>query len=488
MGGVPILTEPMTYDFGGDPTYLQHPRAKEYEVYDFILEELDAIQDDLPDDMGVKSRATKGLMLAMKSRVALYAASIAKYGATTPAVSTSGGEVSIPVSMADGYYQQALDAAEILINDGPYSLYDVEEDLSENFAGIFLDKNNNTEVIFVKDHIQSEDPDPWTNSFTVGNQPWSLAEDLEGGRLNPSLNLVQCFELLDNTFAPFETQTEEGDWIFYDDPKDIFAGRDARLEGTVIVPGSQFKEMDLDIWAGYMLAKGSTVSGNQFGGTRNVPGLGEVKAVGMDGPIDRREFSAQTGFYIRKHLDPTKGAGQRGLKSDKWWVRYRLGEVYLNAAEAAFELEEPGKAADYLNVVRRRAGFETDLEAGDVSFDRIVHERRVELAFEGHQLWDYKRWRIAHVIFDGEQMSVEDLTNDPGDVMAVSTRVFGLWPYRYLDPNDEENPNNGKWVYREIKPSEVTGGKRFRMGNYYSEIGNDILSNNPKIVKNPNHN
>jgi len=37
-----------------------------------------------------------------------------------------------------------------------------------------------------------------------------------------------------------------------------------------------------------------------------------------------------------------------------------------------------------------------------------------------------------------------------------------------------------------VKPNLVTGANRFQFGNYYSQIGNDILSNNPKIVKQPN--
>jgi len=41
------------------------------------------------------------------------------------------------------------------------------------------------------------------------------------------------------------------------------------------------------------------------------------------------------------------------------------------------------------------------LTAGDMTFNRIVHERRVELAFEGHILYDYKRWRIATQVWDG---------------------------------------------------------------------------------------
>ena len=69
MGGVPIITESMTYDFSGDPSYLRKPRNKEVEVYDFIIKELDAIKADLPNDANTKSRASQGLVLAKISRV-----------------------------------------------------------------------------------------------------------------------------------------------------------------------------------------------------------------------------------------------------------------------------------------------------------------------------------------------------------------------------------------------------------------------------------
>lgn len=480
MGGVPLILEPLTYDFSGDPSYLEHPRAKEHEVYDFILAELDAIENDLPNDVAIKGRATRGLILAMKSRVALYAASIAKYGANTPNVILPGGEVGIPSSMAQAYYQKSLTAAETLINSGTYSLYQKKENLSENFASLFIDKSNNTEVIFVKDFkLQSGKVQP----FTLQNQPWSGAEDLEGGRLNPSLNLVQSFEKLDNTFETFQTQTAQGDFIFYDGPNDIFAGRDARLEGTVMIPGSTYKGKSLDIWAGFMLADGSVITGDTYGARKTLPGKSsEEQVVGFDGPINGLEFTAQTGFYVRKFMDLATGSGQRGLNSEVWWVRYRLAEVYLNAAEAAFELGDAGKAAGYLNVVRRRAGFTTDLLAADVSFDRIVHERKVELAFEGHELWDMKRWRLAHVVWNGV---AAPLTTQPWKANAVSTRVFGLWPYKYYEPG---SPNNGKYVFRQVLPSQVTGSDRFRLGNYYSTISDEIVNNNPQIVKNPNQN
>lgn len=484
MGGVPLILEPLTYDFSGDPSYLQHPRAKESEVYDFVISELEAVKSMLPADVNTKARATTGAALAMQARAALYAGSIAKYGQKTPSVSLPGGEVGIPADRAEGYYQTALKAAQEVMTLG-YSLYKKKPDLGENFASLFYDKANNPEAIFVEDYKTKSGK---VQNWTLVNQPRYQAEEQEGGRVNPSLNLVQSFEKLDNTFAPLPIQDANGNLIHYNDPTDLFAGRDARLWGTVILPGTQFKGKEVDIWAGFMLPNGNVVSSGGFGGRGDVNGDGiEEQVVGFSGPIDNLEFSAQTGFYVRKYMDPQPGSGQRGVQSDVWWIRYRYGEVLLNAAEAAFELGQKDLAAEYMNQVRERAGLIIPLTAADITFDRIVHERKVELAFEGHQLWDMKRWRLAHAVWDGTRMTVNDLLTGIGEAEDPSTMVFGVWPYKFYSGDGDPNQLEwNDWVFRIVLPSQVTNPDRFRLGNYYSEIGDGIVNNNPLIVRNPN--
>ncbi len=482
MGGVPLLLDTMEYDFSGDPTYLQHRRAKESEVYDFIIRELDSAAVHLPDDPSIKSRATWGAAIAMKAKAALYAASIAKYGANTPSVSLPDGAVGIPSEKADDYYRIALDAAKKLINSHKYSLYMKHpEDLATNFADLFLDKNNNPEVIFVKDYLLGSR----TTQFTVQNQPHSSTEEGSwAGWLNPSLNLAQSFEKLDNTFAPFGTKDASGDEIKYDHIGDIFDNRDARLAGTFILPGSKFRGQDVDIWAGYQLADGSILSGAQFGQKKTLPGQSSpTQVVGEDGPIDGLEHSAQTGFYLRKYNDPTAGAGQIGSGSEVWWIRSRYAGVLLNAAEAAFELGKNDTAALYMNKVRARAGFKTPLTSNQITFDRIVHERRVEFAFEGQELWDMKRWRLADKVWNGHNISPSQLTQNIGKATKNKSMMYGLWPYQIYDPGKSDN---GKWIFKIIRPSEVTNAHQFRLGNYYSRIGDGTLANNPKLVQNPN--
>lgn len=483
MGGVPLILEPMVYDFSGDPSYLQHARAKESEIYDFVIKEAEEIKDKLPASVGEKSRATKAAALAMEVRAALYAGSIAKYGVNTPSVTLPGGEVGIPANMANGYYTKALAAAKEIIsgNAGAYALYTKKPDLSENFASIFYDKANNPEVIFVEDFkLQSGK----VHYFTGWNQPRYGAEEEEGGRINPSLNFVEAFEKLDNTFAPIPTNNANGTPIYYNEQTDIFAGRDARLAGTVMLPGTAFKGRKVDIWAGYQLANGTVISGDDRGAQKTLPGKTvPEQVVGFDGPIDGFEFTAQTGFYLRKYLDPVVGSGQRGVNSEVWLVRYRFAEVLLNAAEAAFELGQAADAAGYMNQVRARAGLVTPLKASEINFDRLVHERRVELAFEGHLLYDMKRWRIAHQILDGNAITAAELSKDLGKATKRNTQPWGLWPYKIYDPG---SANNGKWIFKQVKLSRITGADRFQLGNYYSYIDDAIISNNPKLVRNPN--
>lgn len=479
MGGVPLILKSLTYDFSGKADDLQFPRSKESEIYDFVISEAEAIIADLPAG-GDASRATKGAALAMEARAALYAGSIAKYGATTPTVTLPGGEVGIPASMATAYYTKALNAAKAIISgaNGNYSLYKKKPDLSENFASIFIDKSNNPESIFIEDFKLKSGK---VHYFTGSNQPRYGAEEEEGGRINPSLNLIQAFEKLDNTYAPIPVTDGSGNPIYYTNQTDPFAGRDARLAGTVMLPGTSFKGRFVDIWNGYLMADGTIITGDDRGKQGTLPGTtGLRQIVGFDGPVANKEFTAQSGFYLRKYLDPAVGSGSRGTNSELPFIRYRYAEVLLNAAEAAFELGLNAEAAGYMNQVRVRAGLTIPLAAGDITFDRIVHERRVELAFEGHILYDYKRWRIAHKVWDGNRTSAAELVTNIGEATKRSTQPYGLWSYKYFNPG---NPNDGKWVYRIVLPGLVTGFNNFQLGNYYSFISN---ANNPKLVKQPN--
>ena len=43
--------------------------------------------------------------------------------------------------------------------------------------------------------------------------------------------------------------------------------------------------------------------------------------------------------------------------AEHWWPWFRLGEIYLNAAAAAFALNDEPTALPYINRLRQLAGF-----------------------------------------------------------------------------------------------------------------------------------
>lgn len=469
MGGVPIVTKQLIYDFSGDPSALQFPRNKEAEVYDFIGTELDAIKNDL-GNTGSNTRANKFTAMALKSRAMLYAGSIAKYNNQMGApISTPGGEVGIPAARAQEYYTKALEAAKEVIA-GPYALYRANPNLGENFFEAITKKINNPEIILAKDFLTAKDK---RHGFSYDNIARNIREDnLSSSNITPALNLVEDYEYLDGSSGEIKTRTaDNSDYIYYDKLSGPFANKDARLYGTVIYPGTSFKGQEVQIQAGVAVWNAASnnyqiVEGNTLGALHTDGKL----LTGSSGPQRSQTEVSNTGFYLRKYIDPNPLSSTRGIRSDMWWVRFRLGEVLLNAAEAAFELGQTAEALTYVNRIRERAGFPAN-SLTTLTLARLQNERRVELAFEDHRVWDLKRWRIAHEIWNG----------NPSNPDAV---MYALYPYRVVRPGD---PRDGKYVFMKLVAPRFRAPRLFQMGNYYSSIDQAVLNNNPKIVRNPFH-
>ena len=465
MGGVPIVTKQLVYDFGGDPTKLQQPRNKESEVYDFVASELDAIKADLGNE-GSNTRANKYTAMALKCRAMLYAGSIARYNARLGApIQTGGGEVGIPAERATDYYKKALEAAREVLA-GPYSLYRVNPNLGENFYDAITKKLNNAEVIMAKDFLTAKDK---RHNFSYDNIARNIREDnLSSSNISPSLNLVEDYEYLDGSSGELKTRTaDDKDYVYYDNLSGPFAKKDARLYGTVIYPGTTFKGQEVQIQAGVAVWNGTgyqLVEGNALGTTYTDGKL----LTGSSGPQRSQTEVSNTGFYLRKYIDPAALSSTRGIRSDMWWIRFRLGEVLLNAAEAAFEQGLTAEALTYVNRVRERAGFPAN-SLTTLTLERLQNERRVELAFEDHRYWDLKRWRIAHEIWNGSPSSPD----------AVQ---YALYPYRVVRPGDSRD---GKYIFVKLVAPRFRAPRLFQLANYYSFIDQSVLNNNPKIVRNP---
>ena len=470
MGGVPLITSTLEYDYSGDPSYLQHPRAKEHEVYDFVYSECEAVKNDLKANAGSQTRANYFTALALESRAMLYAASIAKYNALyTPTLVTDGGEVGIPASMADDYYRKSLAASKEIIKDGGYDLYNKNADKGVNFYKLFMDKEKNPEIIWAKDYKNPVK----VHSFGFDNVIQHLKEDNENSScIGPSLGLVEAFDYLDGTPGKLKYMDENNNYKVFDNPADLFANKDARLYGTVIYPGTKYRGSDVDIQAGVAVWNDE----KQDYDLLSDPTLGSTYTdgktyVGQDGPLDGAQNVSNTGFYIRKYISEEVGFTLRNYE-ENWWPWFRLGEIYLNAAEASFEFgdEDPG-ALFYINKLRERAGFPAN-SLTSLTLEKIQNERRVEMAFEDQRYFDLKRWRIADDVWDGDES--ENST-------AV---VYGLYPYRIAKAKPGTNDTD-KYIFVKHRSGRFILARMFRMSNYYSSIADDVINNNPLIVKNP---
>jgi hypothetical protein len=305
-------------------------------------------------------------------------------------------------------------------------------------------------------------------AFTFENIARGVRESDNGSSgITPSLNLVEEFDYLDGSPGILKNKTSDGsDYIYYDKISDIFAGKDARLYGTVVYPGTQFRGIDVVLQAGVKVWTGSEYSmieGNAFGTFYEDGGV----LVGSSGPHRTAELVSNTGFYLRKFISEAKGSSDQVTQSTNWWPWFRLGEIYLNATEAAFELGQP-EAKDYINTLRERAGFQPN-SITTLTTDIIRKERRVELAFEDHRFFDLKRWRIAHELWTGDANNANDM-------------MYALYPYRIIGGG-----HDGKYVFDKLVAPRFRNPRYFRMGNYYSSIATDVMTNNPKIIPNPFH-
>ncbi|NDV58148.1 RagB/SusD family nutrient uptake outer membrane protein [Bacteroides sp. 519] len=468
LGGMPIVgDEVLEYISGTDVTTLQFPRATEAEIYDYIIKECSEIA--APGMLSASTnkysaRANKWTAKMLEARAALYAGSLAKYNVNHPNLTVEGGAVGIDAGKAADYYQKALAAAKEVIENSPYELQ-TNTDKGRNFYEAVSVKTNNTEVIWSRDYQVPISK----HYFTKDCIPRSIAGEATSCRLSILLNLVEEFEPIDaetpGQGAKFNFGTIE-EPVFYNTASEPFETRDARLAGTVLYPGSYFNGAEIVLQAGQLV---KNEAGNWEATRSSYRDMGNSVngklLTSINGPIMTNDINVnKTGFNILKFLDE-KPASSTFTGSDTWSTYFRIAEAYLIAAEALVETNKAEDALPYINKVRERAGVKA---LTTVTFENIVHERRVEFAFEDHRFWDMKRWRLADKVWNREK---------------ETAKRRGLFPYLVVAPGD---PNDGKWFFEEVSMDFLyRNNLHFEDRHYYADIDQGWVNNNPKMKKNP---
>ena len=424
-GGVPIVTEPLDDEFQGadqENAGLYIARSKEKETWDFVLSELDEAIKLLPAERKTgKYRATKWSALGLKSRVALWAASESKYW-NNAAIPSNYQAVSQELTLmkpewANGYYDQCIAAAEqIIAQKDMFHLYmpnpaSVEEAIT-NYTNLFLSRQD---CEFLYGRSYQNGVSSTSNGIDLKNSPFQIHGSGTGvwrfGCYGITLDMVDAYDnyneaggrttgtvitRTDGNESVYYTnpssptgmssiKTDEGKFVRYENVADAFKDKDARFHASVIFPNCTFRNTQIIIQGGLM-----TDSDLYVYDESNPSATYGGKTYYMNGGKEENDYSGfhkmgrtndgswyTTGFGLRKFLDPNKIVSE----SQNPWYDIRFAEILLNYCEAQVEKNgtNAGNSKDYLNAIRKRAGFKDEIDA---NLTNVLHERQVELAFE----------------------------------------------------------------------------------------------------------
>lgn len=379
-----------------------HERSSEEVIYDFILEDLQFAADHLPLK-NLAGRATKGAAYSLMARVALYAGSIAKYDVKQFNQDPLTG---ISQSRNQEYFKKSADAAQKVVDMASGGLYALED----NFANIFTNKNTK-EAIYKVDYVA---PDV-THQYDLGYAP---PRDAQGNTLVygvPTAELVNEFEMSDGSKFSWQNTAHASA---------PYANREPRFYATILYHGATWKGRTLN--------------------TSTTDAIEGFATFGATGDPKR----TVTGYYAKKMLDPSNTTFVQN-KSTQSWIEMRYAEVLLIMAEAKAQLGDYASATSYINQLRQKRGLNAiSLANNTQALAAVEHERKVELAFEGHRFWDLRRWRKAHLVLDnvkftGHKISPEgsSLSYEAVPIDAVN-RSFSSKLY-YLPIPESEVQLNG---------------------------------------------
>lgn len=506
-GGVPLIDKVQDDDYAdGGPGAVAVPRSTELDTWKFVLNECTLAAATLPDATSGSDlyRVTKWAAYALKSRVALHAASVAKYWNLAPLAGEAvtqklvGGMTSAD---ADAFYKECIEASKFLIENSGKSLYKpapaTVKEAASNFQALFLN-DQNEEVIFSKAYL---------NGTTNTNQGHSYAQfnilpqvnpgALKYGRFNPMLEIVDLFEDYtdDGTgkSAKIVTRTDGNEdayianfhnmnnasvvntlmsvpFVKYNDLYEPFANKDARLLASVVVPGSSYAGTEIIIQGGFIKDNNSYVAYSNESTQKNgttyyaLGAEGETMFSGFNNVNSGEDANwTATGFGVRKYMPEGESMSPDRLSSTTSYIDMRLAEVYLNYAEAVVEngsgFGDKELAENYLNALRRRAGHTDRIS---LTLENVLKERRVEMAFEGKRFWDMNRRREFHTEFSNNR---------------IRKALVPMLDLRGAEP---------KYVFARVNyfGDETRGGRTFQNINYYRGIPN-IATNG--LVQNPGH-
>ena len=431
------------------------PRNTVDEVIEYIDSELTAVASELTqepifEDKDYRAWPTKGVALAVRAKLWLYAASPLLNGGYREALSVTNPDGTRLFPDYDaGKWEKALAACKDFIDYAEAGRYELYKEYKDD-NGAVIDPDKSVYNLFQKythEIIWATANNDWggMNGDAFDRRIAPRCEKNGLGSTGVTQELVDAFYMKDGfpvsatAYLPQSTLYQEEGYGTYKDQNDNFSkkytnvtvsnrylNREPRFYNTVFFNGRQWP-----------------VSCNQVlfynGGNSGV----------------QEGQATLTGYMLFKRFNRSVSLTNPGVASQfSPSIIFRLAHFYLMYAEAANEVNpNDARVLKYLNLVRERAGL-PDIETlnpairGNQELQRaaIQRERQIELATEGQRYFDVRRWMIADKNGEGRQngyvhgMNVRGESNDKEDfnrIVEASQIVFNRKMYLYPMPDSE---------------------------------------------------
>lgn len=461
-GPVPLVTSEYSSNASADE--LMIARTPLDELADHIDKELLDLANYFPEKLENEAadfgRPTKGACLALRARMWTWMASPLFNGNPYYAdLKNKDGVNLFPQTYDPNKWVKAVQANKAVIDlaeKGVYDLYKVYDNKTgqlDPFTScqyLFLTSGDvNKEIIWARADANKDEIERYFNPRSNGSY----------GSCSLTQNLVDAFRMRDGKeikdpasgYAENSFTTED---IFY--PNTVWNYSNKERTVGLLVPKGTF-----NMWANREPRFYTTIR------------FHKAYTIGLEGPA---EYAKGQKDGRPSHDTPACGYhGRKGTdanakpKSGFWGnyrpaIIFRLGEFYLNYAEALAQTEPNNPdILKYVNLIRERGGIPalpSSLSGNAAELKKqIEKEYRIEFAMEGKHRYDYiRRWKQGNDVFKTPISGLNQYGEDNDKIgnpesfytrVEVMKRIFDdkmyLWPIRqtFIDRNPNLVQNKG---------------------------------------------